>query len=85
MLFNLIPIPPLDGSSIFAFFMPEKYLPAYYRIQQYALPVFDLFAMDDFRPGLAPEKEYFCEDGLHPYNSGYRLIAERLIAFLRAL
>ncbi len=53
--------------------------------KQYALPVFDLFAMDDFRPGLAPEKEYFCEDGLHPYNSGYRLIAERLIAFLRAL
>ena len=40
MFFNLIPIPPLDGSSIFAFFMPEKYLPAYYRIQQYALPVF---------------------------------------------
>ncbi|MBO4353010.1 MAG: site-2 protease family protein [Eggerthellaceae bacterium] len=40
MFFNLIPIPPLDGSSIFAFLMPEKYLPQYYRIQQYALPVF---------------------------------------------
>ena len=40
MFFNLIPIPPLDGSSIFAFFMPEKYLPTYYRIQQYAFPVF---------------------------------------------
>ena len=42
MFFNLIPIPPLDGSSIFAFFMPVKYLPQYYRIQQYAFPVFML-------------------------------------------
>lgn len=38
--FNLIPIPPLDGSSIFAFFTPEKHLPTYYRIQQYAFPIF---------------------------------------------
>ena len=40
MFFNLLPIPPLDGSSIFAFFLPPKYLPKYYRVQQYALPVF---------------------------------------------
>jgi len=39
MFFNLIPVPPLDGSSIFAFILPEKYLPVYYKIQQYALPV----------------------------------------------
>ena len=40
MFFNLLPIPPLDGSSIFAFFCPTKYLPTYYKIQQYALPIF---------------------------------------------
>lgn len=40
MFFNLLPIPPLDGSSIFAFFCPVKYLPTYYKIQQYALPIF---------------------------------------------
>ena len=40
MFFNLIPIPPLDGSSIFAFFLPEKYLPQYYKIQHYAFPIF---------------------------------------------
>ena len=40
MFFNLLPIPPLDGSSIFAFFLPPKYLPKYYKVQQYALPVF---------------------------------------------
>lgn len=42
MFFNLLPIPPLDGSSIFAFLLPRKYLPTYYKVQQYALPVFIL-------------------------------------------
>ena len=40
MFFNLLPIPPLDGSSIFAFFCPVEHLPTYYKIQQYALPIF---------------------------------------------
>ena len=39
MFFNLLPIPPLDGSSIFAILLPAKYLPKYYQIQQYAFPV----------------------------------------------
>lgn len=40
MFFNLIPIPPLDGSSIIGFLLPKKYLPQYYKVQQYALPIF---------------------------------------------
>lgn len=40
MFFNLIPIPPLDGASIIAPLVPERYLGVYYTIQQYALPVF---------------------------------------------
>ena len=40
LFFNIIPIPPLDGSSIFAFILPRKYLNSYYKIQQWALPVF---------------------------------------------
>ena len=40
MFFNLLPIPPLDGSSIFALVLPKKYLPQYYKIQQYAFPIF---------------------------------------------
>lgn len=40
MFFNLLPIPPLDGSSIIALFIPEKYLYKWYSIQQYALFVF---------------------------------------------
>ena len=40
MFFNIIPVPPLDGSSIFAFILPRRYLASYYKIQQWALPVF---------------------------------------------
>ncbi len=40
MFFNLLPIPPLGGSSIFALVLPKKYLPQYYKIQQYAFPIF---------------------------------------------
>lgn len=37
MFFNLLPIPPLDGSSIIAAFLPNSAMPTYYKIQQYAL------------------------------------------------
>lgn len=39
MFFNLIPIPPLDGSSIIALFIPVKYLGKWYSLQNYALPI----------------------------------------------
>ncbi len=38
--FNIIPIPPLDGSSVIAAFLPDRALRKYYSIQRYALPVF---------------------------------------------
>jgi Zn-dependent protease len=40
MFFNLLPIPPLDGSSVLALIIPQKYLPQYYKVQQYAFPIF---------------------------------------------
>lgn len=40
MVFNLIPVPPLDGSSILALIVPNKHMNTYYKIQQYALPIF---------------------------------------------
>lgn len=39
MFFNLLPVPPLDGSSIFALFIPERSLPSYYKVERYAMPV----------------------------------------------
>jgi Zn-dependent protease len=32
-VFNLLPIPPLDGSRIFGFFMPDKWV---YTMEQYS-------------------------------------------------
>jgi len=40
MFFNLLPIPPLDGSSLIVPFLPQKAIPTWYQIQRYALPVF---------------------------------------------
>lgn len=37
--FNLIPLPPLDGSSILVPFLKGEALNTYYRIQQYAMPI----------------------------------------------
>lgn len=37
--FNMIPLPPLDGSSILVPFLKGKALREYYRIQQYAMPI----------------------------------------------
>lgn len=37
--FNLIPLPPLDGSSILVLFLRGSALETYYRMQQYALPI----------------------------------------------
>lgn len=35
--FNLIPLPPLDGSSIIAVFLSDKALRTYYKVQQYSM------------------------------------------------
>ena len=36
--FNLLPIPPLDGSAIIERFVPARHLPRYYQIRARALP-----------------------------------------------
>lgn len=35
--FNLIPLPPLDGSSIIAIFLSDKAMQTYYKVQQYSM------------------------------------------------
>jgi Zn-dependent protease len=42
-VFNLIPIPPLDGSAIFELVMPDSWRPGWYRFRQYGLLI--LFAV----------------------------------------
>ena len=36
-IFNLLPIPPLDGSKVLAFFLPAKAEIVYYRIEPYGI------------------------------------------------
>jgi Zn-dependent protease len=39
MVFNLIPIPPLDGSVLFERLLPARYWPRYLRIRPYTMPI----------------------------------------------
>lgn len=39
MFFNLIPIPPLDGSSILPIFLPDRALKGYYSMQRYSFVI----------------------------------------------
>lgn len=39
MFFNLLPIPPLDGSCIYVYLVPKDRIDIYYTIERYAMPV----------------------------------------------
>ena len=71
MFFNLLPIPPLDGSSIFAFLMPEKYLPQYYKVQRWAFPIFMILVI------VVPQVLHFSPIGLY-----LNVTAGNLLTFL---
>jgi len=49
-LFNLLPIPPLDGSAVLERFIPEQHLPTWYRIRPYGLLA--VFVVVFWMPGL---------------------------------
>lgn len=38
-IFNLIPLPPLDGSAVFERLLPARYWPTYLRYRQYTMPL----------------------------------------------
>ncbi|MDR1713165.1 MAG: site-2 protease family protein [Coriobacteriales bacterium] len=55
MFFNLLPIPPLDGSSIIFPFIPKKYHQQWYQVQRYAMPILIILIIvipyiSDFNP-----------------------------------
>jgi Zn-dependent protease len=47
-VFNLLPIPPLDGSSLLERVLPESWLPGWYRFRPYGMVL--LFALIFFTP-----------------------------------
>jgi Zn-dependent protease len=40
MFFNLLPIPPLDGSSVVPIFLPDRMMRQWYELQRYAFGIF---------------------------------------------
>jgi Zn-dependent protease len=48
--FNLIPIPPLDGSAVVERLLPRRLWPGYLRLRRYSLPI--VFALVFLVPGL---------------------------------
>lgn len=59
-VFNLLPIPPLDGSSLLERVLPETWLPGWYRFRPYGMLV--LFALVFFTPILSTVIEPFRRD-----------------------
>lgn len=51
----------------------------------YSLPVLDLWAMSGLQPNVPVIQAQFMPDKLHPNDAGHRIIADRIIGFLRAL
>jgi|BioPla2DNA2_1021312.scaffolds.fasta_scaffold65247_2 Zn-dependent protease len=58
-IFNLLPFPPLDGSKVFTFFLPQRY---YFRFMQYQYATFIIFIILIYtgilRVILIPAQEY---------------------------
>jgi Zn-dependent protease len=60
LFFNLIPIPPLDGSRVLPVFLSDKALMAYHRVERYGILIF--FALLLLLPsilGFSPLSVYF--------------------------
>ena len=71
MFFNLIPLPPLDGSKLITPFLKGEALESYYRIQSYALPI--LFIVLYLAPAVL---------GFDPIGAYMQLTAGNLMDFL---
>jgi len=61
MFFNLIPIPPLDGSSIVPIFLPNSALQGWYNLQRYSFIILIalLWGVPMLFPGVDPIGVYF--------------------------
>jgi len=65
MFFNLLPIPPLDGSSIIAVFLPGKWLHHYYGLQRYGMVIlFGILLLGPRLLGFDPIGWYFDKTAL---------------------
>ncbi len=64
----------------------EQYVNAIKKVAAYyAIPVLDMYIMSGFAPQIPKNKEMLTADGLHPNDTGARIIAERLKGFMESL
>jgi len=61
MFFNLLPIPPLDGSSIVPIFLPNSAMNGWYQLQRYSFVILIalLWGLPALFPGFNPIGVYF--------------------------
>ena len=51
----------------------------------YSIPVLDLWAISGLQPKVDVIKQTYMKDGLHPNDLGHKMIADKLIGFLKTL
>lgn len=59
-IFNMIPLPPLDGSRLILYILPARYRATYYRLQQYSIFIFLFLFMYAGRL-IAPASSYITD------------------------
>ncbi len=53
--------------------------------EYYALPVLDLFSISGLQPMVDAINQKYFVDGLHPSDDGYRIIADKIISFIKQM
>lgn len=53
--------------------------------EHYSLPILDLYKTSGLQPEISVIRETYMPDGLHPNDAGYRVLADKVIAFLKNL
>lgn len=51
----------------------------------YSLPVLDLYASAGLQPQVPIVRETYMPDGLHPNDAGYKILADKVASFIKAL
>ena len=64
----------------------KQYVDAIRQIAEYySFPVLDLYATYGIQPKVDIHREKFVPDGLHPNDEGHKILAKKIVAFLRSM
>lgn len=78
--------PAADGNRPNTWGVLKDYVNAIREVAEYySLPVLDLFKNSGIQPAIPIMKELYMPDALHPSDAGHKVVADKIISFLRAL